>query len=80
MKLYFWDWNSSLTIEKCDMAFPFLNNDDARKNDCFTNLEAARLAAKVDLRRRIEELTEALNALDSIGPMNVKTVKHIKGT
>lgn len=49
MKLYFWDWNSSLTIEECDMDFPFPNKDYARKNDCFTNLEDTRLAAKADL-------------------------------
>lgn len=80
MKLYFWDWNSSLTIERCEMDFPFLNNDDAAKSDCFTNLESAKLAAKIDLRGRIAELQRALDEIDRINPNNVTTVKFIHGT
>jgi hypothetical protein len=53
------------------MENPFLNQADARKNDCFTNLESAKVAAKADLRARIAELQEALDRVDSTTPDNV---------
>ena len=79
MKLYFWDWGSSLTIEQCEMEFPFLHNDDAANNDCFTNLESAKLRAKRDLRTRIQDLESALKEVDKINPDNVTKVKSIRG-
>lgn len=72
MKLYLWDWNSSSTIEQCNMEFQFLNKQDAERNDCFTSLKSAKLRAIQDIRDQIAELNDLLIHINSINVSNVK--------
>lgn len=87
VKLYFWDWHNSLKVQTVNMEMPWLTNDEARKEDCYTNLESAVLAGKVDLRRRIKEAEQHVNdlkqAYDLLYSTNLYTVEkldHMKGT
>lgn len=69
-----------MKIEKCDMEFPFKNNDDAAQNDCFTNLASARIRAGQDIRGRIATLQGNLIEIENTTVSNVTDVPYIRGT
>jgi len=87
VRLYFWDWHNSLKVQMVNMEMPWRTNDEARKEDCYTNLESAVLAGKIDLRERIKEAEQYVNdlkqAYDLLHSTNLHTVEkldYMKGT
>lgn len=68
MRLYFWDWNKSLKLEKSSNIeeFPFHCVEYAKTQHCFTDYREAKDCARMCLIERIEELQLALIELDSI--------------
>lgn len=81
MRLYFWDWHNSLKVQMVSMEMPWRTNDEARKEDCYTNLEAAVLSGKIDLRERIKEAEQHVNdlkqAYDLLYATNLHTVEKL---
>lgn len=87
MRLYFWDWHNSLKVQMVNMEMPWRTNDEARKEGCYTSLEAAVLAGKVDLRERIKEAEQHINDLKqayallySTNLHAVEKLNYMKGT
>ena len=79
MKLYFWDWNRSLSIQRVDMEMPWPNVKEAGMNDCYTSLSVAKTNAIIDLQERISELQKALEAVKATTVDNVQRLEYMRG-
>ena len=79
MKLYFWDWHRSLSIQRVDMEMPWPNVKEARMNDCYTSLEAAKWNAIIDIQARISELQRALQDVQATTVDNVQRLEYMRG-